>query len=111
VRLTVNGRTHEQKTEVREDPRIDIAAADRKVWHDTLMEAAGLIREFAPVHERVQKSEATDAAGADRKRQSRELLSRLTGLYGDIGRSTARPTADQLTRLQFYREMMQKLRR
>jgi photosystem II stability/assembly factor-like uncharacterized protein len=110
VRLTANGRTHEQKVEVREDPRIDITPADRKVWHDTLMQVATLIREFAPVNDRTQKSEGKDPATLDLKRQSRELMSRLTGLYNDIGRITARPTADQMSRLNFYRDQLGRLR-
>jgi photosystem II stability/assembly factor-like uncharacterized protein len=109
VRLTVNGRTHEQKVDVRDDPRIDITPADRQMWHDSWMQVSTLIREFAPVNEKLQKSDGKDAATLDLKRQARELMSRLSGLYSDIGRVAARPTADQLSRLAFYREMAAKL--
>jgi hypothetical protein len=70
------------------------------------MQVSALVRAFAPVNERVQKNEAKDAATLDLKRQARELMSRLTGLYNDIGRVSARPTADQMSRLKFYREMV-----
>jgi photosystem II stability/assembly factor-like uncharacterized protein len=110
IRLTASGRTHEQRVEVREDPRIDITPADRKVWYDTWLQVTGLIREFAPVNDRVQKREGDDPATVDLKRQSRELMSRLTGLYNDIGRITARPTSDQLSRLKFYQDQVRRVR-
>jgi photosystem II stability/assembly factor-like uncharacterized protein len=110
VRLTANGRTYEQKVEVRDDPRIDITPAERKVWHDTWMQVSALIREFAPVNDRLQKNESKDAATLDMKRQARELMSRLTGLYNDIGRFSARPTADQMSRLKFYRDQVRRVR-
>ena len=108
VRLTVNGRTQEQRVEVREDPRIKIGEADRKLWTDTLQSLAATIREAAPINERIQKSQGPQVE--DQKRQWRELMARLGNLYGEIGRWTGRPTADQLSELKFYGEMLQKLR-
>ena len=46
---------------------------------------------------------------ADLKRQSRELLSRLTGLYGATSRWVGRPTADQQSEFKFYQEMVAKI--
>ena len=109
VRLTAGGRTLEQKVEVRDDPRIDAPAADRKAWHDLQIRLAGLIRDYAPVAEKVQKAPAGDAARADLKRQARELMNRLTGLYGATGRWVGRPTADQTSELAYYQEMVTKI--
>ena len=68
-----------------------------------------LIRTFAPVNDRIQKLPAGAASAADLKRQSRELLTRLSGLYGDFGRWTGAPTRIQQSELKFYAEMVQKL--
>jgi photosystem II stability/assembly factor-like uncharacterized protein len=106
VRLGAGGRTHEQKVEVRDDPRIDVSAAERKVWHDFVMRVAATIRDYAPVADKVQKAPAGDAARTDLKRQARELMNRLTGLYGATGRWVGRPTADQQSEFTFYQEMV-----
>jgi hypothetical protein len=45
----------------------------------------------------------------DLKRQSRELLSRLSGLFGATGRWVGRPTAEQQSEFRFYQEMITKL--
>ena len=95
VRLVAGGRTLEQKVEVREDPRIDITPAERKQWTDAVQQAAALAREFGPVNDRIQKLPGTGADVVDLKRQSRELLSRISGLYGALGRWTGAPTKDQ----------------
>jgi photosystem II stability/assembly factor-like uncharacterized protein len=109
VRLVSGGRTLEQKVEVKDDPRIDAPAPDRRVWSDFQMQVAGAIREFAPVADKVQKAPAGDAQMTDLKRQSRELLSRLTRLYGETGRWVGRPTADQQSELKFYQEAVVRL--
>jgi hypothetical protein len=109
VRLVAGGRTLEQKVEVKDDPRIDAPAADRKVWSDFQMQVAAAIRQFAPVADKVQKAPAGDEARTDLKRQARELLSRLTRLYGETGRFVGRPTADQQSEFTFYQEMIAKL--
>jgi photosystem II stability/assembly factor-like uncharacterized protein len=109
VRLTVAGKTLEQKVEVRDDPRIDAPPADRKLWSDFQMQVAAAIRQFAPVADKVQKAPAGDAQMTDLKRQSRELLSRLSGLFGATGRWVGRPTAEQQSEFRFYQEMITKL--
>jgi hypothetical protein len=109
VRLVTGGRTLEQKVEVKDDPRLDALPADRKVWSDFQMQVAAAIRQFAPIADKVQKAPAGDAQMADLKRQSRELLSRLSGLFSATGRWVGRPTADQQSRLKFYQEMVAKL--
>ena len=109
VRLAAAGRTFEQKVEVRDDPRIDAPAADRKLWADFQMQVAGAIRQFAPVADKVQKAPAGDAQTTDLKRQSRELLSRLSGLFTATGRWVGRPTAEQQSEFKFYQEMSAKI--
>ncbi|HVG86826.1 MAG TPA: hypothetical protein VM820_20045, partial [Vicinamibacterales bacterium] len=103
------GRAFEQKVEVRDDPRIDAPAADRKLWADFQMQVAGAIRQFAPVADKVQKAPAGDAQTTDLKRQSRELLSRLSGLFTATGRWVGRPTAEQQSEFKFYQEMSAKI--
>jgi hypothetical protein len=51
----------------------------------------------------------TGADVVDLKRQSRELLSRISGLYGAIGRWTGAPTKDQITRLAYYQQTARQL--
>ena len=109
VRMVAGGRTYEQKVEVRDDPRIDITAADRKVWMDAVQQAAALAREFAPVNDRIQKVPGTGADVVDLKRQSRELMSRISGLYGALGRWPGPPTRDQQSRLTYYQQMAKQL--
>ncbi|MGQ0734524.1 MAG: VPS10 domain-containing protein, partial [Acidobacteriota bacterium] len=109
VRLAVDGRgPQEQRVVVREDPRLKVAEADRKVWFETLMTLASTIRQAAPVNDRVQKAPG-GAELADLKRQWRELMARLTGLYGEVGRWTGRPNADQMSELKFYTDMARTL--
>ncbi|MEO8680172.1 MAG: hypothetical protein ABI665_14070 [Vicinamibacterales bacterium] len=109
VRLVAGGKTLEQKVDVREDPRIDVTAADRKAWADLQGQVVTIIRAYAPVNDRIQKLPNTAANATDLKRQSRELVSRLGGLYSQVGRWIGAPTKDQLSELKFYGEMAQKL--
>ena len=62
-----------------------------------------------PVNDRIQKLPNTAADAAELKRQSRELLSRISGLYGAISRWTGAPTKDQVTRLAYYQAMAKEL--
>ncbi|MDH4063269.1 MAG: hypothetical protein OEW19_02640 [Acidobacteriota bacterium] len=109
IRLAASGRTIEQKVEVKDDPRIDASPADRRAWSDFQAQVASVIREYAPVSEKVQKAPAGDAQMTDLKRQARELMSRLTGLYNSVGRWVGQPTADQQSEFAFYKEMVAKL--
>jgi photosystem II stability/assembly factor-like uncharacterized protein len=109
VRLSAAGRALEQRVEVRDDPRITIPASDRKIWMDTLLALAATIRQAAPVNERIQKVTGSAVELGELKRQWRELMARLTGLYGEIGRWTGRPNADQMSELRYYRDMVAKL--
>jgi hypothetical protein len=96
-----------QQVEVREDPRSRTTPADHQAWHDAMQSLAATIREAAPVNDRVQKDEA---ASSEIKRQWRELLARLAGLYGEIGRWSGRPTADQMSEMKYYTELVRTLK-
>jgi photosystem II stability/assembly factor-like uncharacterized protein len=109
VRLAAGGKRLEQKVEVRDDPRIDATAAERKAWTEAVMQTAALIRQFATVNDRIQKLPDTAPNVADLKRQGRELLARLGALYGNLNRFVAAPTRDQASRLKFYGEMAERL--
>ncbi len=109
VRMAAGGRTLEQKVEVREDPRIDVTPADRKLWTDALSQVAALARAYGPVNDRIQKLPGTGTDVADLKRQSRELIARISGLYGALGRWTGAPTKDQMSRLAYYTTMVKTL--
>jgi hypothetical protein len=61
------------------------------------------------VNDRIQKLAGTAADVVDLKRQSRELLSRISSLYGALGRWTGTPTRDQLSRLAYYQQMSRTL--
>ena len=99
----------EQKVDVREDPRIDITPAERKQWTDAVHQAAALAREFGPVNDRIQKMGGTSDDVIDLKRQSRELVSRISSLYNALGRWTGAPTKDQLSRLAYCQQMAKQL--
>jgi photosystem II stability/assembly factor-like uncharacterized protein len=109
IRLASGGKTLEQKVDVREDPRIDLTPADRKSWTDAQLQVVSLIRTFSPVNDRIQKLPATAPGAADLKRQSRELLTRLGNLYGELGRWTGAPTSIHQSELKYYAEMVRKL--
>ena len=91
------------------DPRIDVTPAERKVWTDAQSQVVALARIYAPVNDRIQKLPGTEADAVDLKRQSRELVSRISGLYGAISRWTGAPTKDQMTRLAFYQALAKEL--
>jgi hypothetical protein len=109
VRLVAGGKTLEQKVEVKDDPRIDATPADRKAWTDFQAQVAAAIRQFAPIADKVQKAPAGDAQRTELKRQSRELISRLTGLLSATARWVGRPTSDQQSEFTFYQDMLGKL--
>jgi photosystem II stability/assembly factor-like uncharacterized protein len=108
VRLVVNGRTYEQKVVVKDDPRLEIAPADRRLWTETLLTVADLFGQTVALNAEVAKADAQRNAGelAEARRIGRELQSRLGTLYNNIGRWTGRPTADQNSQLKFFRQVL-----
>lgn len=124
VRLTVNGRSHERRLTVRNDPRITVDRSVLQGWHDTLQLLASTIREFAPVADSVGRVRARlDSLTAEEQRRNRnlareirevdrlarELRERLIRLYNQIGEWPGNLTADQRTQLGYYRDFMARL--
>ena len=98
VRLVAGGRTLEQKVEVREDPRIDVTPADRKLWTDAQSQAAALARMFASG----ERSHPEDGRHRCRRHRpeapvARAAVDESSGLYGAISRWTGAPTKDQMS--------------
>jgi hypothetical protein len=109
VRLSVGDRTYEQKLQVLEDPRIQISAGDRKLWTEALVAIAETYRGAATL---VDEAARRGGAGSgDVGAVARELHSRLAGLYRDVARSTAKPTADQTAQMQFLKTELDALRK
>ena len=107
VRLIALGQTSEQKLQVREDPRIQIAPADRKAWTDALLLVAELYRSAVALRNQLSARGATQEA----RDTARELQTRVATLYRQLGGSTGRPTADQQAQMQFYRTSLDNLQR
>ena len=108
VRLTVGGQTYEQKLQVLEDPRIQIPASDRKLWTDALLAIAETYRGAVSILDEANRRSRTGAN--DLRGVARELQSRLATLYRDMAQSTARPTADQQSQMQFFKTELDALR-
>ena len=106
VRLTALGKSSEQKLEVREDPRIQITPADRKIWTDALLSIAETYRGVVTLRDQL----TAPGASAELRAIARELQTRLATLYRQIGGSTGRPTADQQAQMQFYETELRSLR-
>jgi hypothetical protein len=68
-------------------------------------DVAAAVASFAEVATRVRGLTGTDAATRDLKRQTSELQSRLSTLYGAVGGWTGAPTADQRSQLRYYKRM------
>jgi hypothetical protein len=108
VRLSAGGRVQERSIVVREDPRIDLPAADRRAWRGAQQEAGAL---WARAAVRAAKLQGSSAADAESRRLAIEVRDRLRALYGDFDDYTGRPTADQLSELAYYRSVVERLER
>jgi hypothetical protein len=86
VRLSAGEKTYEQKLQVLEDPRIQISAGDRKLWTDALLAIGATYRGAVSLAE--QAARRSGAPPDDLPAVSRELQSRLSGLYRDVAQST-----------------------
>jgi hypothetical protein len=110
VRLTALGHTSEQKLQVREDPRITIPAADRKLWTEALLSVADTYRGVVTLVEQLGTPAGT-ATTTELRDLARELQSRVVSLYRAIGGSTGKPTADQQAQAQFFKTELESLRK
>ena len=105
VQLEAGGVTTTQSVVVREDPRLQVTAADRRSWTTFQRQIAALVTQFAPVADRARKTTAKDSTTVDQRRQAIELLARISTLYSATARWTGVPTADQRTQLTYYQKM------
>ena len=105
VTLEAGSVKQQQKVVVRDDPRLTVTKTERAAWTAFHREIAGVMARFAPVADRIRGLAGTDATTRDRKRQAQELMARLSTLYGEAGRWTGVPTADQRSQLRYYATM------
>jgi hypothetical protein len=108
VQLTVNGQMQAKAIEVRDDPRIDVTTADRKAWTDAQAATADLWKRALAAGTTLQRAN-TSATVTEGRRLATDVQGRLSGLYTELGRWTGRPTSDQLSELQYYREIVERL--
>jgi hypothetical protein len=92
--------------DVREDPRITVAADVRAAWTANLVSIADTHRRATQLVTRWQQGRARFSATQRQETallnaQLEELLSRLGRLYGDVEGWTGPMTADQRTRLDY----------
>jgi photosystem II stability/assembly factor-like uncharacterized protein len=116
VRLTAGGKTYDQKLQVVEDARIQVSAADRLLWTETLRSVAETYRGAVEVAEQLSHAAgASSPPGSPESNElrdvARELRSRALSLYRAIGQSTGKPTADQQSQAQFFKTELEGLRR
>lgn len=122
VRLEVEGAAFENSLEVREDPRIRVDAETRRQWTEDLLRLGALVREVnegaAEMSELAAKAEARTGLqeglstwAQELVRQWGELRSRARGLMGDAESWVGPLTQDQLSRRDYYQEMVETLRR
>ncbi|HXV86612.1 MAG TPA: sialidase family protein, partial [Gemmatimonadales bacterium] len=124
VRLTAGSTVREQRLDVRNDPRINVSTDALKAWHDTLVSLGQTIRAFAPRADAAEalRGRLDSLPAAQRGRTAaqmrelsevvtlaRELRSRLTGLYNEVAGWVGPLSADQRSRLAYYREFLARL--
>lgn len=109
VRLTAGTRTDEQKLKVLEDPRMQVSAADRQLWTDSLVAVGDTYRGTVALLDQVNRPGG--ASSTEIRSVVRELQSRLTTLYRDMSASTGKPTADEQAQMQFFRTELDSLQR
>ncbi len=110
-RLAVNGSAYEQLVEVREDPRLDVATADRTAWTETLLATAELYRQTNGWIESIlaaQEEEESEERETVRK-LVRELRRRIQIFYGQVEGWTGRPSQDQRALLSYLEDARDQL--
>ena len=122
VRLEADGTVLEQPLEVREDPRLDIDPQVRRQWTEDLLALGQLSRAvvddagiWGETLEEVGEDADAPAAlvmeARDLQRQWNELQSRTRRLQGEVEGWVGPLTQKQLSQREFYREMLETLRR
>jgi photosystem II stability/assembly factor-like uncharacterized protein len=119
VRVSAGGQTADGTLQVEEDPRIH-AKVDpevRRAWTETLLELGDLRRETAALAGRLRRAiqaareggEAPGEALVVLAREAGELASRTSRLEGEASGVVAPLTADQRSRWDFLRSMLEEL--
>ena len=105
IRLRAGGVTSEQPLVVRDDPRVTMSLAQRAQWHAASDSIAGVYRTVFTLV-------ADSRKGSDRELEltARELLDRVTTLYGNVLRGGGPPTADQRAQLAYFPTVLRQLR-
>jgi hypothetical protein len=122
VRLEADGTVLEQPLEVREDPRLDLDPQVRRQWTEDLLALGQLSRAVVDdagiwgevleeVGEDADAPEALAMEARDLQRQWNELRSRTRRLQGEVEGWVGPLTQKQLSQRDFYREMLETLRR
>lgn len=121
VRLAAAGVTEQQTLTVRNDPRIELSAAELRAWHDTLVALGELIRHTAPLADSVAAFQRrVDSLPDAAKRRNRQLMQELSDvapkftelknreirLYRELDGWLGKPTADQLAQFAYYRDAL-----
>jgi len=110
ARLHVGETTYEKTIAVREDPRIDITAADRQAWTST-QAAVGALYLRAVAANRRWAAAASNDATTEPQRLAQEVVGRLSSLYNAIDGFSGPPTQSQLAQLGYYRGVVERLER
>jgi hypothetical protein len=109
VRLTVDGRTHEQRVQVADDPRITVAPAARAEWTATLLRLGEMHRSASVLVDGARSAGAQGDVARERLRVTRELQSRIASLYRAVSASTGPLTSDQRQQMTFFDETRSRL--
>jgi hypothetical protein len=117
VRLEAGGYVSETPLEVREDPRIQVAPDTRRQWTEDLWALSALAAAAASgadeIRELVEKvetepsfQETLSSWSSDLQRQWNELRSRTQSLVREVEGWVGPLTSDQLSRRDYYQEMV-----
>jgi hypothetical protein len=115
VRVAAAGQSATGSLEVREDPRITVAADIRRAWVEEMRGLHRLRQDTRALQQRSQaalRALATDAPAAQRAaaqelvRETTELASRAQRLYGDAQGEVGPLTGLQREQAAYYRQML-----
>lgn len=118
VRLTAGGATATGTLDVREDPRIQVSAEQRRAWVESMRELHRLARESRALAGRARArlealpanaSAAQRRTAAEAVRETTELASRAQRLYGDAQREVSPLTGLQREQQAYYARMLAEL--
>ena len=118
LRVVAAGQTATGSLEVREDPRITVAAEVRRAWVESLRGLHRLRQDTRALNQQAQAAlrglpanapAAQRAAAAERLRETTELASRVQRLYGDAQGEVGPLSGLQREEEAYYRRMLAEL--